>query len=267
MGLYISNHSNRLSYSIHSKGISNSCKRSLGRVSITLAAALACIILISAGITYRAFASKLGGGVISPVKLPLPLETFPAQIGDWSGSDQSIPATTRSYMEKNFADDYISRRYINDKAAAWADLYLVYCSSRPGAILGHRPGICYVGSGWVHDSTDESSFSTSQGKEIACLIHRFHKPEPNFGQIVVLNFYIVNGKIAVSEEGFTGTSWRSPNIAGDPARYVAQVQVSSTVENSTRLLAKEAADLILAYLPDENGNVAAISSDKNQADK
>ena len=33
------------------------------------------------------------------------------------------------------------------------------------------------------------------------------------------------------------------------------------------ILAKEAADLIMAYLPDENGNVAAISSDKKQADK
>jgi len=40
-------------------------------------------------------------------------------------------------------------------------------------------------------------------------------------------------------------------------RYVAQVQISSVLENSVRTVAKDMTDLILDFLPDENGKVKA----------
>jgi hypothetical protein len=70
-----------------------------------------------------------------------------------------------------------------------------------------------------------------------------------------LNFYILNGQITTDEKYFSGLFGRRPNIAGDPARYVVQVQISSVLENSTRTAAKDMTDLILDYLPDENGKV------------
>ena len=57
---------------------------------------------------------------------------------------------------------------------------------------------------------------------------------------------------------FSGLGWRTPNIAGDPARYVAQVQINSVLENSTRTAAKDMTDLILDFFPDQNGKVRAI---------
>jgi len=72
-----------------------------------------------------------------------------------------------------------------------------------------------------------------------------------------LNFYILNGQITTDESDFSGPFGRRPNIAGDPARYVAQVQISSVLENSIRTAAKDMTDLILNFLPDRNGRVRA----------
>jgi len=161
-------------------------------------------------------------------------------------------------MQEHFADDFLSRRYINAATKAWADVYIVYCSSRPGGILGHQPRVCYPGQGWGHDGTEPSQFTSRAGRLIPWLIHRFHKPAPNYGQTVVLNFYILNGQPTADEDDFSGPWGRKPNIAGDPARYVAQVQISSVLENSIRTAAKNITDLILDFFPDKNGKVRAV---------
>jgi hypothetical protein len=95
------------------------------------------------------------------------------------------------------------------------------------------------------------------GRKISCLIHRFHKPGPRHDQIVVLNFYILNGQITVDENDFSGPFNRKLNIGGDQTRYVSQIQISSVLENSIRAAAKDIAGLILDYFPDENSEVGA----------
>jgi hypothetical protein len=229
----------------------------LGKISTSFVWVFAIIMIILSGIGYRVLASHLKLVVANPVNLPVPLSSFPVQIGDWVGKDLPIPNTTKEYMEKNFADDFFSRRYINTATKAWADVYVVYCSSRPGGMLGHQPRVCYPGHGWIHDSTEPSQFTSRAGRQIPCLIHLFHKPAPAYDQTVVLNFYILNGQITTDEDSFSGLFGRRPNIAGNPARYVAQVQISSVLENSIRAAAKDMTGLILDFFPDENGKVRA----------
>jgi hypothetical protein len=72
-----------------------------------------------------------------------------------------------------------------------------------------------------------------------------------------LNFYVLNGQITTEEKDFSGPLGRRPNIGGDPARYVAQVQISSVQESSVRQAAKDMTDLIAVFFPDENGKVKA----------
>jgi hypothetical protein len=232
----------------------------MGKVSAWFIWISAVLLLVASGITYRLLASHLELVFDTPISLPVPLSTLPAQIGNWVGRELAIPTTTKEYMEKNFADDFLTRRYFNAATQTWADVYVVYCSSRPGGILGHRPRVCYPGGGWVHDSTESSQFSSRAGRQIPCLIHRFHMPAPAYEQKVVLNFYILNGQITTDESDFSGPFGRRPNISGNPARYVAQVQISSVLENSIREAAKDTTDLILDFLPDENGKVRATDS-------
>jgi len=218
---------------------------------------VAFLLLVITGAAYRPLASRLEGDLIGQINLPIPLREIPLRVDGWVGEDLAIASTTDAYMRRNFADDYVSRRYVNAAQGLWADLYVVYCASLPAGILGHKPAVCYPNNGWVHDGTETSQVTSRTGHTVDCLVHRFHKPAPSFQEIVVLNFYVLNGQITVSEDEFSGPLSRRPNIAGDPARYVAQVQVSSVLEHSARVAAAEMADLILTFLPDRNGQVRA----------
>ena len=220
-----------------------------------LAVLIALILLLLSGIGYRLLAARLKVLLDRPITLPVALSNFPLLVGAWEGKDLTIRETTREYMEKNFADEYISRKYINHVTNEWADVYVVYCSSQPGGILGHQPLVCYPANGWIHDETKTSEVILNDKQRIPCLIHRFHKPFTM--DVVVLNFYVLNGQITTEESGFSSPWGRRPNISGDPARYVAQIQISSVLENSVHTMAKDLVEMILAYLPDQNGEVRA----------
>ncbi len=226
-------------------------------VPVWLAGVVAVLLLVAAGTAYRVMASGIRTILDAPVELPVPLNAVPSNIGNWAGKELDIPTVTRAYMKANFADDYISRRYVNKEEGLWADVYVVYCSSHPGGILGHQPLVCFPAHGWAHDQTVQSEIVSRSGRAVRCLIHRFHKPSPAFQQEVVLSFYVVNGQITLTERDFSTFLGRKPNMSGDPARYIAQVQISSTVEHSARAAASEMVDLILSLLPDEDGRVRA----------
>ncbi|OHB68796.1 MAG: hypothetical protein A2Y77_17220 [Planctomycetes bacterium RBG_13_62_9] len=250
---------NRIKCGITSAAVPSARERVLGGTPAWAPVVLAVLLLVVAGVFYRTTASRVQGVIRSATRLPVPLKEFPLQVGDWTGVDLEIPSTTEDYMRRNFADDYISRRYVNVKSGLWADLYVVYCSSHPGGILGHRPQVCFPAHGWVDDGTVQSRVVSPSGRQIDCLLHRFHKPAPDYQEVGILSFYVLNGQITLSEREFSGPLGRRPNLEGDPARYVAQVQVSSIVEHSVRTAASQMADLILAFLPDQDGLVGATS--------
>ena len=227
------------------------------RVSKWVIWAFALVTIMVSGWSYRSLSNRLRPAVNTPVKLPVPLIAFPIQIGNWVGNELSIPATTREYMERNFADDYFSRRYVSSTDKTWVDVYVVYCSTRPGGILGHRPGVCYPAHGWQEVSSETSQFNSQNGRQIDCLVQKFRKPAPSFDEVVVLSFYVRNGQITTKESDFSGLFGRKPNMSKDPSRYVAQVQISSVLESSVRKAAKDVADLVIDFLPDENGKVKA----------
>ena len=235
------------STNVHCLGSAVRRRRCAGRVPVWLAGVIAALLLVSSGVAYRLGAAHVED--IPAVTLPRPLKDIPLQIGDLIGRDLEIPATTREYMENNFADDYISRRYAAEKETIWADVYVVYCSSQPAGLLGHRPRVCYPGNGWIWDETSESQLVLESGRQMPCLVHRFHRPAPDYRNVVVLSFYVLNGSVTLDEDGFSGFWGRRLNLAGNPARYVAQVQVSSVLEQSARTVLGKLGDTILAFLP------------------
>jgi hypothetical protein len=102
----------------------------------------------------------------------------------------------------------------------------------------------------------ESQFQTIAKDTIPCLIHRFHRPADSYAEVVVLNFYVVNGEIVTDEDAFSGFMGRSPNIAGKKARYVAQIQISSGYEHHVLEAAHDIAELILEWLPADTNDTA-----------
>lgn len=216
----------------------------------------AIVLMLLAGILYRVTSRQLKAISQIQIKLPIPFSEFPLDIGDWTGQDVPIPSNIQRVADN---DDFLSRVYTNRQSRERVNVYVAY-SARPRTMLGHRPENCYVGSGWILDNTESATVMTDSGLQIACLLHHFQRPVPDNDKIVVLNFYILNGQITSDESSFSGVGWRTPNIAGNPARYVAQVQISSVFENSVRLAAGNMVDMILDYLPDKDGNVRAAQS-------
>lgn len=225
-----------------------------GSISIWLVWLISVAMLISCGMIYRYLATRLKLVVDTPVELPVLLSSFPRRIGQWSGKEMPI---AQNVLRLAGNDASIKRIYTNETSNQWANLYVAY-TAHPRTMLGHRPRICYVGGGWVHDSTQEETIRSTEGRDVPCLIHRFHKPAPSNEEIIVLNFYIVNGQLTSDDRVFSGVGWRTPNINGDPARYVTQVQISSILENSIREVAEEMVEMILDFFPDEAGRVKAV---------
>ena len=215
---------------------------------------LAVLLLVFSGITYRVLASRLKLVVDTPIELPVPLSAFPKQIGNWIGEDVPIPPNVQRAAGN---DAFLNRLFINKSSNQWANIYIAY-TAHPRTMLGHRPQSCYVAGGWVHEDTELINVTSSTGRELPCLLHRFRRPSPETEETVVLNFYIVNGQLTSDERVFSGVGWRTPNINGNPARYVTQVQVSSVFENSVRSAAKDITERVLDFFPDENGKVRAV---------
>lgn len=215
---------------------------------------LACVLLLASGIVYKVLAAHLDRAEYS-ITLPVPLKEMPGTFGDWRGEDVPLSETVLKVAGN---DDYLSRLYVNKTSQQWANVYVAY-SANPRTMRGHRPQVCYPSSGWQHKSTDHITVKTTSGREVRCMLHRFYKAGSGSEEVVVLNYYVLNGQVTDDEGTFSGVSWRVPNISGDIARYVAQVQVSSTLENSVLAAAGEFADLVMDYLPDENGDVRAAA--------
>jgi hypothetical protein len=225
-------------------------------VSVRLAAVLAFTLLIGAGIAYRVIESGLPDIWNNPITLPMPLSKVPMRIDPWTGEDVELATTTREYIKSRFGDDYVNRRYMNEEGLR-ADVYIVYCSSYPSGLLGHRPGVCFPANGYIQEGTAKTQIETRSGQLIECLSQQFHKD----GQRVsVLSFYVLNGVPTAEERDFSGILGRLPNISGNPARYVAQVQISAGSEEVTKRAARDLVDKILTYLPDAQGCQQAAAS-------
>lgn len=233
-----------------------------GTMPIRFAWILSLLLLVSSGVAYRVVASRLELVVGTPVTLPVPLEALPRQIGHWLGENVPIPANIQRVAGN---DAFLNRLYANTVSNQWANVYIAY-TAHPRTMLGHRPQVCYVAAGWVHDRTEQTEVTSANGRMIPCLMHYFHRYTADREETAVLSFYVVNGQLTCDESVFSGVGWRTPNISGDPAYYVAQVQISSVLENSVRAATEDIAEPVLDLLPDQSGKVRAAERAESGSD-
>lgn len=219
----------------------------------------ALVIMLVCGLSYRSLYLHLNKYLSKPVKLPIPLSAFPIQVGDWLGRDVPISETVQQVAGN---DDFISRLYQNSEKRLGVSLYVAY-SARPRYMQGHKPTACYPSSGWNYDGTEKQSMTTKNGQSIPYMMHHFSRVTPYEQSIYVLNFYLVNGQVTLDEKRFSDIASRNPNIEGNPARYVAQVQIMSQVEEGVLVAGYDMIDDILRYFPDASGVVPAAQQADN----
>ncbi len=207
-----------------------------------------CLVIIAFGWHYRSFSEKYGDFSGGKVQLPVPLKEFPMDFGDWHGEDVELSDVILKVAGN---DDYLNRLYVNTKTGEWFNLYLAYTGD-PRTMLGHRPQVCYPAAGWNPQSLEEIEISVNNDLKVPCLLHHFYRPgrsdQPG-AQVVVLNYYILNGQITNQEESFDGIGTRAPNIDGETARYVAQIQISSSNDGSVQNGLKYFAGKIMDFFP------------------
>ncbi len=208
-------------------------------------------MLLVGGLSYRVAMARLRPLAERRILLPVPLSEFPLAFAGWTGQDRPLTAAEERIAGN---DDYLSRLYANPTSEEWANLYIAY-SARPRTMVGHQPQVCMTNAGWISDGFSTSDVVLGDGSRLPVLIHRFHQTSGL--DVVILNYYILNGETTNDESAFAGVGWRLPNIHGNPAYYVAQVQVSSRSEAAVRHFAALTAPEILSRLPDSQGQVEA----------
>ena len=217
-------------------------------IKIWLHLVLGCLILLVSSVIFNFAAKDLDAAADIPVFPKVPFSNFPSGLGQWQGTELPISETVLQIANN---DDYLSRRYRNIREDIEVTFYLAYTAT-PVNMSGHRPAVCYVGSGWLHEGTEKTEIEFSSGKKIPCLIHRFRKPMSSFPDIYVLNYYIVNGQVTIDHNAFAGLKFRRLIQSKDQPRYVVQLQISSSSPKVAIAFAETVSPLIWAYLPQPN---------------
>ena len=209
----------------------------------------AVLVLLVSGALYRAERAGLHESFEAGSVSVVDLSALPLEIGSWVGEDVRL---REDVVQAAKMDDSLSRLYLNKSANQWANIYASF-SARPGIMVGHRPEVCYVSAGWVLEGSQESQFRSVSGTELPCGLHSFRRMQPYDERLVVLNYYVLNGKVVCTENKFSGVEWRGLKIGDSAVHYVAQVQISSTLENSARAFAEQVTESMLDILPEEDG--------------
>ena len=92
------------------------------------------------------------------VPLREPLETFPMQIGQWTGERLDLEAATLANLG---VDDYLDRAYVTPDQSAVA-LYIGYYQSQREGDFIHSPLNCLPGAGWSPLSHDRIRITTGE---------------------------------------------------------------------------------------------------------
>jgi len=178
------------------------------------------ILMLAFGLAYRALAVRLGLSVTTSPIVPEVLQRLPMQIGSWTGQDVPLD---EAIVRKTGTDGHINRRYSRHIGVEYVGLYIAY-GVTARALAPHRPEVCYVRAGWTLVDRQSVELPSEDGAKLPCSVFHFSQGGLNAKKIVVLNYFIVDGRHCGDASLLQSRAWRG----SDTVAYVAQVQISST---------------------------------------
>jgi EpsI family protein len=206
--------------------------------------------LLASGMGYRLLAQYLDRPSDS---VPLPRGTLarglPLQIGGWQGKEVPVE---ESVLQAADCNDYVSRAYVRRDEPV--RLWIAY-GVRARDLTPHRPEVCYPGAGWTLDDTRSVELPLGGGRPLECRLYRFSRGGFGSGEMVVLNYYIVDGQYCPDVSLLRSKAARGTS----GIRYMAQVQITSsangrltpeTAGRSVQAFAADSAQAIRAVMPD-----------------
>jgi len=204
------------------------------RTAVVAAAAL----LLASGFGFRALDDYLQRPTGSVPLPPGTLARLPLRIGAWQGQDAPIDDALRRATD---TDDLVNRQYRREPDGAHASLYVAY-GVRARDLMPHRPEVCYPGAGWTFRGSVDRELALPNGSSLACRVLRFTHGTFDQRQIVVVNYYIVDGQYCPDVSLLRSKAWRGSR----GIRYVVQVQVTATSDAYADLDMAEAGVLAFA---------------------
>jgi len=199
--------------------IDNPNHRSVAAAAITAS----CLMLIF-GLVHHVLAARLAAPVNAISIDPAALERFPLQIGDWVG--QEVPLD-EAVVRNTDTEAHISRRYSRPDASQYVGFYVAY-GVRARELMPHRPEVCYPGAGWTRSDRHSIELPLSNGIQLPCRILQFSRGTLNTEEVLVLNYYIVDGQYCGDVSLLRSKAWRGSGTVG----YAAQVQIVVSITNS-----------------------------------
>ena len=101
---------------------------------------LAAVLIASAAIYLQA---QSRGEVLPP---RLSLESFPEQLGPWTGADYTIPADQLAVLGPG---EFLARSYQNEPQTDNVELFIAYYPTQRVGETTHSPKNCLPGAGWT----------------------------------------------------------------------------------------------------------------------
>lgn len=263
-----------------------------------LALVVSCLALVVSGAAFRWFDAAVGAVLSAPIRFDPPLSSLPQVIGEWHGEDVSLSdgvlriAGNDDYVSRVYRNVVTGESvslYIGYTAhprtmlrhrpdvcypsAGWspAGVTTTVLTLSAAAVDSHTPasaaesGVASTDTGRrvATGLTGLASGARPARLDVTTLpvrIHEFLRPGIHTERVAVLHYYVLAGVPTVDDRSFWSLGWRTPNLARDASRYVAQVQLvallgagdDAEASGARRLLERFAAETaceILRLLP------------------
>jgi len=179
------------------------------------------------------------------------LASFPAQLGDWSGSDVEIP---QSILDVLGAGDFLLRIYQNVSAPEPpVDLFLAYFPSQRTGDTIHSPKNCLPGTGWSPVESTRISISfpgqpafpanryvVAQGEDRRLVIYWYWAHDRGVASEYWAKFYLVADSIRLNRSDGSLVRVTTALRHGEPIEQAQQRLLSLT---------SQVAPLLNRYVP------------------
>lgn len=193
---------------------------------VVVAAAAASVLMFVFGLGYRVVAARLESPIGGPPISPDALARFPRQIGDWTGEDIALD---EAIVRQTDTDAHVNRRYSRPGGLEAVSFY-VASGVKARDLMPHRPEVCYTGAGWTLADRQSVELPLSDSTKLPCNVMQFSRGALNAQQVVVLDYYLVDGQYCADVSLLRSKAWRGQGSV----RYVAQVQIVAPITETRK---------------------------------